>query len=133
MKLANYTEIPLEEVNMEGAKGAKIRWLISQKDKAENFALRMFEIDKDGHTPYHIHEFEHEVFVLEGEGMFVSEWGERPFKAWDTIFVEPNVKHQFKNVGDGVMRFLCIVPIDKPKKQEKKSVNPFANETANNC
>ncbi|MDY6915946.1 MAG: cupin domain-containing protein [Candidatus Cloacimonadota bacterium] len=131
MKLKNFKDIPLEEVNVEGAKGAKIRWLISQKDNAPNFAMRMFEVEKGGHTPFHEHEWEHEVYVLEGKGQFVTEWGERPFQAGDVIFVDPQEKHQFKNVGDNTMRFLCIIPHDNPK--PKKNVNPFASGVANNC
>jgi len=132
MKLKNFKDIPLEEVSVEGAKGAQIRWLISQKDNAPNFALRMFEVEKEGHTPFHQHEWEHEVYVLEGEGLFVTEWGERPFQAGDFIFVDPQEKHQFKNAGDGIMRFLCIVPHDTPKPKQKNK-NPFASGVANNC
>ena len=44
MKLKHYTEVELEDVTMEGAEGAKIRWLISEKDGAPNFATRLFEV-----------------------------------------------------------------------------------------
>ncbi|MBC8386047.1 MAG: cupin domain-containing protein [Candidatus Cloacimonetes bacterium] len=130
MKLINYKEVQLEDVDVEGAKGTKIRWLISQKEKAPNFAMRMFELEPGGHTPYHTHSWEHEVFCLEGEGLFVSEWGERSFKVWDVIYVDPNTDHQFKNNGESILRFLCIIPHDKPV---KKVVNPFASGRANNC
>ena len=131
MKLSDYKDIPLEDVNVEGAKYAKIRWLIGQKDNAPNFALRMFEIEKEGHTPLHSHDFEHEVFVLEGQGIFVCPEGKKEFKPWDVIYVDPNIEHQFINTGDGIMRFLCIIPHEKPK--VKKAINPFAAGTANNC
>jgi len=133
MKLENYKDVQLEDVNVEGAKGTKIRWLISQKDNAPNFAMRMFEVEPHGNTPFHFHSWEHEVFCLEGEGKLVTEWGERPFKSGDAIFVDPNEKHQFKNSGDSVLKFLCVIPNDKPKAQEKKSINPFATGVANNC
>lgn len=131
MKVVNYTEVPLEDVKVEGAQGAKIRWLISQKDNAPNFALRLFEVEIGGHTPLHTHDFEHEVFILDGEGLFIGPNVEKPFKTWDVIYVDPNIEHQFKNTGDSVMKFLCIIPHDKPK--VKKAVNPFASGTANNC
>ena len=35
MKFANYKEIDLEDVKVEGAKNTKIRWLISKKDNAK--------------------------------------------------------------------------------------------------
>lgn len=129
MKIVHFDEVELESVNVEGAQGAKIRWLIAQKDGAPNFALRMFEVEPDGHTPYHDHAWEHEVYVLEGTGVLRTERGDLPFAANDIIYVDPGMKHSFNNTGEGKMKFLCIVPHEK----SKKSANPFAQETANNC
>ncbi len=138
MKVVPYSEVTLEEVTMEGAKGVKMRWLIAEKDRAPNFAMRLFEVAPGGFTPYHNHSFEHEVFVVEGQGVFVTEEKEHPFKTGDVIFADPDMKHQFRNSGDSVMKFLCLVPLDnpKPKKEEEKpykTVNPFAAGKANNC
>lgn len=132
MKLTNYKNIQLEEVTMEGAKGAKIRWLISEKDGAPNFATRMFEIDPGGFTPYHAHEWEHENFIVEGEGALTTEDGDIPFKVGDVIYVEPFLKHNYKNTGKSVLKFLCMIPNDRQKK-EKKTINPFASGIASNC
>jgi len=67
-------------------------------------------LQPDGYTPLHTHPHEHEVFVIEGQGLFLSEGQEHPFDAEYVIFVPPNKEHQFKNTGDGVLRFLCLVP-----------------------
>jgi quercetin dioxygenase-like cupin family protein len=136
MKVTHYSDIALEEVNAEGARGAKIRWLIAQKDNAPNFAMRMFEIQPGGFTPYHSHPWEHEVFIVEGEGVFVNDTDEIPFKTGTAIFADPNMKHQFRNTGSGIMRFLCLIPHEypqTPKKVEVKAVNPFGTGKANNC
>lgn len=133
MKHSHYKDVLLEEVTMEGAKGAKVRWLVSQKDGAPNFAMRMFELDCGGFTPYHSHSWEHENFIVEGEGSLVTENGEIPFNSGDVIFVPPYMKHNYKNTGDKVLKFLCMVPLEKKKKEEKKTVNPFASGVANNC
>ena len=133
MKLKHYSDILLEEVTMEGAKKAKIRWLISGKDKAPNFAMRMFELEPGGFTPYHSHSWEHENFIVEGVGALVTEEGELAFKPGDVIFVDPFMKHNYKNTGDTTLKFLCLVPLEKPAKQVKKNVNPFAAGKANNC
>jgi len=66
MKIQNFIDIEETEVTMEGTKGAKMRMLISDKDGADNFAMRMFAVASGGHTPFHFHNYEHEVFVLEG-------------------------------------------------------------------
>jgi len=132
MKLAHHTNIELETVNMEGAVGAKIRWLVSQKDGAPNFAMRLFEIDVDGQTPYHQHNYEHEIYVLDGEGIFTFENNEYPFKKGDFIYVDPDKSHNFRNVGTDKLKFLCLIP-HQPGKVLKQTVNPFAGGVANNC
>ncbi len=135
MKAVDYTKVEAEEVNVEGAKNATIRWLISQKDNAPNFALRMFDVQPGGFTPYHSHDWEHEVFVLEGSGMLITEKEEIPFGKYGVIYVDPNMKHQFRNTEDTVLRFLCIVPHQKTAKKNKKNktMNPFAGGLVNNC
>jgi quercetin dioxygenase-like cupin family protein len=131
MKLTNYKNVILEDVTMDGAKGTKIRWLISQKDGAPNFATRLFEVDSEGFTPYHSHSWEHENFILEGFGSLVTEDGDKPFQKGDVIYVPPFMKHSYKNTGDVTLKFLCIIPNEQ--KVEKKPVNPFATGVANNC
>lgn len=133
MKHSHYKDIALEEVTMEGAKKVKIRWLIAEKDGAPNFAMRMFEVEPGGFTPYHAHEWEHENFIVEGEGHLTTEEGEIPFKTGDVLYVEPHLKHNYVNTGASVLKFLCLIPHDKPKKQERKTINPFAGGVANNC
>lgn len=134
MKLVSFDKVKLEDVNVEGAVGTKIRWLVSQKDNAPNFALRMFEVQPGGMTPFHQHPWEHEVFVLEGEGALVLAGEKKPFKRYDAMLVDPGVHHQFLNTGEAVLKFLCIVPHEQPTKiEEKPAGNPFAAGTANNC
>jgi len=113
MKVTHYRETPARAVNIEGASGVKMRWLISQKEKAPNFVMRMFEIKEGGHTPLHSHSMEHEVFVLEGEGVLVYKDNEYPFSDGFAIFIPPDDMHQFKNTGKGLLRFLCMIPNEK--------------------
>lgn len=110
MKIEKSSEIAKKPVEMEGAKDVAIRWLISKEDGAENFALRMFEFEPGGHTPLHTHPHEHEVFVIEGQGVFVCEGAEYEFGAEHVIFVPGGKEHQFKNTGDSALRLLCIIP-----------------------
>ncbi|MCF7858045.1 MAG: cupin domain-containing protein [Candidatus Cloacimonetes bacterium] len=135
MKLEHYTKIPLEEVTMEGAKKAKIRWLISDKDDPPNFVMRMFEVEPGGFTPFHAHEWEHENFILEGSGVLVTKDDELPFKKGDVIYVDPFMEHNYKNTGKETLRFLCLIPLEKTNKEKKikQNVNPFASGKANNC
>ncbi|MBN1344935.1 MAG: cupin domain-containing protein [Phycisphaerae bacterium] len=113
MILKSVENVPNEPVDMEGAKGAHVRWLISQKDGAPTFAMRLFEVAPGGHTPHHAHPYEHEVFVVEGAGIAVSADGERPFNTGDALFVPADEMHQFRNTSRGVCKFLCMIPSQK--------------------
>ncbi len=110
MKIAGSSSIKKSPVEIEGAKNVDIRWLISKDDGAENFAMRMFEIQPGGHTPLHTHSEEHEVFIIQGNGTFVYEGAEHPFEAEHVIFVPPGREHRFMNTGDSLLRMLCIIP-----------------------
>jgi len=110
MKIEESGNISKSPVEVEGAKDVEIRWLISKDDGAENFAMRMFELQPGGFTPLHTHRHEHEVFVIQGQGVFVCEGQEHPFGSEYVIFVPPNKEHRFKNTGDSVLKLLCIIP-----------------------
>lgn len=110
MKIEKSSNITKSRVEQEDAKDVEIRWLISKDDGADNFVMRMFELKPAGHTPLHCHPHEHEVFVLEGKGIFVYEGKEHQIGKEYVIFVPGNGKHQFKNTGNSTLRFLCLVP-----------------------
>lgn len=133
MKVQAFKDVTLEDVNAEGAKNAKIRWLIAKEDGAPHFATRLFEIGEGGCTPFHKHGWEHEAIILEGEGALVTDDGEFPFQPEDAVYVDPEINHQFKNTGKGMLRFLCIIPHQEILDKPKKVVNPFAAGRANNC
>ena len=109
MKVFHYQNVEAKNAD-EGASKLKVRWLITEEMGAPNFAMRLFEMEPKGHSPLHSHPWEHEVFILEGEGLVVSQEGEKKFKAGDVVFILPNEKHQFKNNGEKVLKFLCLVP-----------------------
>lgn len=115
MFVKKYTDIKEEPVVVEGAQGAHIRWLISEADDAPNFAMRRFRIEKGGYTPHHTHNYEHEVYVVSGEGVAVTEAGEVPVNEGSFIYVGPNELHQFKNTENGDFVFLCMIPIIRKK------------------
>ena len=110
MKVNSYESVQQQPVEMDGAHGCKVRWLIGEKDGAPTFAMRQFEVAAGGHTPRHSHPYEHEVFVLQGSGVAVEGDTEHPLQAGDVIFVAPDDIHQFRNTGDTPLKFLCLVP-----------------------
>jgi quercetin dioxygenase-like cupin family protein len=109
MFISSYKEIPAEPV-IEGASGVKIRWMITETKGARNFVMRHFEISPQGYTPLHTHPWEHEIFILGGEGAIVNAKGEKTLREGDVIFIPAGEAHQFKNTGKAPFTLLCMIP-----------------------
>jgi quercetin dioxygenase-like cupin family protein len=110
MKVCRQDEVAAQPVEMEGAAGCTVRWLLGEKDGAPNFAMRQFEVSPGGHTPRHSHPYEHEVYVLAGSGVVYEGDDPREINAGDVIYVAPDDIHQFRNTGPSPMQFLCMIP-----------------------
>lgn len=110
MKVNSYQAVPAKPVDMEGAHGCTVRWLLGQADGTPTFAMREFEVAPGGYTPRHSHDYEHEVFVLSGDGVVYEGDQKHKLTAGDVVFVQPNEVHQFQNTGAAPMRFLCLIP-----------------------
>lgn len=110
MKIAHYTEIEESQVQNTNVAAVSKRILISAKDNAPNFTMRLFHVEPGGFTYHHSHDFEHETFVIEGEGQVITADGSKSIKTGYVIFVEPGELHQFKNTGNTRLSFLCLVP-----------------------
>lgn len=110
MKVTPADQVEEKTVDMPGAHGCSVRWLVSESDGAPNFAMRQFEVAPGGYTPRHSHPYEHEVYVLQGQGTVLDDDQERPLKTGDVVLVRPDEIHQFRNTGEAPMRFLCLVP-----------------------
>ncbi len=109
MEIFHYTSAEAKEAE-EGASKVKVRWLVTKDMGAPNFAMRLFEMEPGGYSPLHTHPWEHEVFVLEGEGVIVGKDKETKIASGNVVFIPPNELHQFKNVGEKSLMFLCLVP-----------------------
>lgn len=109
------SDVPKVKVEMEGAEAAHIQEFITEREGAPNFALRVFELEPGGYTPYHVHEWEHENYILDGEGELVRPDGSTtPLHPGDAALVSPMEKHQYRNTGNGLFRFICCIPVKDP-------------------
>ena len=110
MKVSHYEKVDQAPVTMEGSSGCQVRWLVDEANGAPNFAMRQFEVAPGGYTPRHSHPYEHEVFVLEGQGVVLEGDEEHTLQAGDFVLVTPDEVHQFRNTGSVPLKFLCLVP-----------------------
>ena len=107
MKVNHY----LETEGTEEVPGVLCRVVIGPEDGAPRFTMRLFEVRPGGSTPFHSHWWEHEVFVLSGQGVVTGEEGDTPIAKDSVIFVPPDEHHCFTNNGNEILRFICVVPL----------------------
>jgi quercetin dioxygenase-like cupin family protein len=110
VKITNVRQVPLEKVEMPGAEGCAYRVAISARDGAPNFAMRFFEVAPGGHTPLHQHPYEHEIYVMAGQGTVWRAGTETPIQPGDVLFIPADEPHQFKNTGRESFQFMCLIP-----------------------
>lgn len=97
-------------------KGVSVRWLIGRAERAPNFALRYFEIEPGGWSSLDRHAHDHGVVILKGRGqVLLAKNGTdctSPLKLsfGDVLYIPPHEVHQFRNVGEEPLGFLCIIP-----------------------
>jgi quercetin dioxygenase-like cupin family protein len=110
--IRNVNSTPTKPVEMQGVKGVRMAIMAGREDGVPNFAMRHFQVEPNGHAPHHSHDYEHEVYVVEGGGTVLLEGKEHPIKAGDVVYVPADEEHQFR-AGDKGMRFLCLVPVSR--------------------
>ena len=107
MKVSKYLDArPTQELP-----GVVKREVINADDGAPNFCMRVFEVEPGSSTPSHSHPWEHEVFVLDGQGLAVSEQGETVIAKDSVVFVPRDEHHCFINNGSEILRFVCVIPL----------------------
>jgi quercetin dioxygenase-like cupin family protein len=110
MMTGHFTEVKEEEPKMAGMQ-ATIRWLIAAKEGAPHFAMRVIEVKHKGEKiPLHHHDYEHEIFIIEGQGNVLSPGGASPVAYGNFAYVAPNEEHGFENTGEAPFRFICVIP-----------------------
>ena len=110
-KVIKWKEIDPEIINTQEIKGVKKRVVIGEKEGAENFILRVFTVAPGGYSPKHSHPWEHEVFVLRGEGKVLLEDDYHEVSRGHAVFVPEEIEHQLVNTSESEeFEFICVIP-----------------------
>jgi quercetin dioxygenase-like cupin family protein len=107
MKVHNYRQVE----GVKAAPGVTMRVVSGPAEKAPNFVMRVFEIEPGAATPLHTHPWEHETFVLAGQGVLKTLGKETPMPEGTSATVLPNEQHSFQNAGKDLFRMICVVPL----------------------
>ncbi|HID05345.1 MAG TPA: cupin domain-containing protein [Candidatus Caldiarchaeum subterraneum] len=94
------------------AEGVWVRYLVGEEQGAGRFYLRLYEVEPGGRTPLDRHVYEHEVYILQGVAALLYEENgmrrTREVKQGDVIFIASDEMHQFINIGEDKLVFLCV-------------------------
>lgn len=99
------------EMDVEGARDVKVKYLLHEGIGAKRLQFRLFTINIDGYTPLERHKHEHEVFILRGKALVRGGDTEVIVKEGDVIFIPSWEEHQFRNIGEEKLQFLCTKEI----------------------
>ncbi len=97
------------------AKEVDGRVVIGQADGADNFCMRVFEVAPEGHTPFHEHAWEHEIFFHQGKGNVFCQGEWKAIQSGSVVFIPGGEEHQIKNAGSDPLTFVCLVPKGAPE------------------
>lgn len=110
MHIKPYKDIESLKVQSDDVKGVTMHVAIGPDQGAQNFTMRVFEVEPGGYTYSHRHDFEHEIFFHQGVGEVFFENTKTEVEAGSIAFIPPDVLHQIKNTGDGPLVFVCVIP-----------------------
>ncbi len=115
MKHIHYSDAEAQHFDGNTVKGVTGRIVIGKADKATNFCMRTFTIEPGGFTPKHSHDWEHEIFIHQGQGLLLKDQKYVTVTPGDVIFIPGNEEHQFKNDGETPLTFVCLIPKGAPE------------------
>ena len=114
MLVKQAADVRLDEVQ----EGIGIRWVLTKRDGAPNFSLRIIEIASGVVFAPHQHPSEHEISVLEGQGVVTGPQGELEMQPGAVLFVAPDELHGYRNTGDVTLKFICVIPLPSVRKNK---------------
>ena len=77
-------------------------------DQASNSYIRWLLTDKGGHINAHFHPWEHEIFIVEGNGKIKIGSKIYEISSDNFIYIPPNINHEYW--ADTDLKFICIIP-----------------------
>lgn len=76
----------------------------------DDFVMRHFILPPHKSIPEHIHEWDHLMYTLSGDGAVIVEGERYPMKTGWWTRVPGNKMHEYRNDADIPLEFFCIVP-----------------------
>ncbi len=95
--------------NNENVQGVLKHVLVGPDDNAPNFIIRYFHVPVGQNTVYDQHPHEHGVVILHGKAKVQINDDFYELEPFDSVFISGEDIHQFTNIGDSPMGFICVI------------------------
>ena len=90
---------PSELKSYDRGGGARTTPLVSPAIGAQGFINGITEFEPGVAIPFHSHNCEESVMLLEGEAVMDIGGKEYPVQVFDTTWIPPNIPHRFRNLS----------------------------------
>lgn len=103
--------IEIEPYQGGGASEGSCRhFIIGPTDGAHNFAMRYFEIPPGGQSSFEHHLHDQGIMIMKGRARVLLGWEIHEIGPGDVIYIPQHEQHQFENISDEPLGFLCVIP-----------------------
>lgn len=110
MIVGNISTLKGKPITHPEAKGGAMKVLVSPQEGWEGYVMRVVEVEPEGYTPKHQHDWPHINYIIEGDGHLFMDGQMHPVTAGGYAYVPAGTLHQFSNAGKTPFKFICIVP-----------------------
>ena len=108
--VGNKSDLAAAPMAGEGIEGVVKRVLVSPAEGWAGWVMRLFDVDRGGHTPKHAHDWPHINFVAAGRGELHLDGADYALEAGSYAYVPAGLEHQFRAAANEPLSFICIVP-----------------------
>jgi len=110
MIISNEKNVESVAVTHPDALKAAMKTLMGPSEGWDGHVMRIIELEEGGYSPKHTHPWPHINYMIEGKGVLFLNGAETEVEAGSFAYVPAGELHQFKNTGNTMFRFICIVP-----------------------
>lgn len=110
MFVANEKDMLATAFDHPEVKNAAMKAVVGAEQGWEDYVMRIVELDPEGYSPRHTHDWPHINYIIEGEGNLHIEGRDTPLETGSVAYVPAGSLHQYQNKGATKFRFICIVP-----------------------
>jgi len=110
MIVGNTKDITPKVIESKEVQGITMKVLVSPKEGWEGHVMRVFEVEPQGFTPKHSHPWPHINYIIKGHGELMIDGETTTITPGSYAYVPSDTLHQFRNVGEQSLEFICIVP-----------------------